>query len=286
MIQKYSDSSLGAVFMLSTENDVFDILQKESKDHLKFIWNDGGMDFNMLVDDTHIMLPPDKILCATYLQNISFNKYDMPIHQIIVLSFNRAFYCIHTNDAEVSCNGLLFFGSNYTPIISLDENEKARLHTLIDVLNEEFFIRDQNQDEMLRILLKRFIIRCTRLARIQMSKSDIHEGQIDIIREFNVLVEEHFKRKKKVSDYADLMHRSPKTLTNVFRLHSETSPHQVIQDRITLEARRMLLYTDKPVKEIAMDLGFDEPALFSRFFKNQTGLSTQEFKEKNKRIHY
>jgi AraC-like DNA-binding protein len=220
------------------------------------------------------------------LQNIHLNPTDPSIQKIIVLSFNRAFYCIHTNDAEVSCNGLLFFGSNYTPVISLDENEKARLHTLIDVLNEEFIIRDQNQDEMLRILLKRFIIRCTRLARIQMSKSDIHEGQIDIIREFNILVEEHFKRLKKVSDYADLMHRSPKTLTNVFRLQSETSPLQIIHDRIALEARRLLLFTDKPVKEIAIDLGFEDPALFSRFFKNQTGLSTQEFKEQNKKNRF
>jgi hypothetical protein len=54
------------------------------------------------------------------------------------LSFNKAFYCIHTNDAEVSCNGLLFFGSDFTPVIQIDTHEQQRLDTLAGVLEEEF----------------------------------------------------------------------------------------------------------------------------------------------------
>jgi hypothetical protein len=72
---------------------------------------------------------------------------------------------------------------------------------------------------MLRLLLKRFIIRCTRVARKQLIKGSVPEARIDIIRQFNVLVEEHFKSLKQVADYAALMNRSPKTITNVFSQH-------------------------------------------------------------------
>jgi len=67
---------------------------------------------------------------------------------------------------------LFFFGSNIYPVLYLDDEETDRLRTLFEVLNEEFTIHDSNQEEMLRILLKRFIIRCTRMAKKQLLKSD------------------------------------------------------------------------------------------------------------------
>lgn len=192
--------------------------------------------------------------------------------------FNREFYCVHTNDSEVSCNGLLFFGSNNTPVLTISEDERRRLRILFSVLQEEFEENDSNQEEMLRILLKRFIIRCTRLAREQILKNPEKQLDVDLIREFNVLVEEHFKQKKSVGEYAELLYKSPKTITNVFSKYSDDTPLQVIHKRVIMEAKRMLLYTDKTAKEIGFELGYSDPAQFSKLFKNHTGFTTTEFK--------
>ena len=132
---------------------------------LKFIWNRGDLDLNIQFNNLHHILKPNHIICSTYLQNIRF--IEQSEHAVILL-FNREFYCVHTNDSEVSCNGLLFFGSNTTPILALDEHEVNTLSYLINVLKEEFEVIDGNREEMLRILLKRFIIRCTRLAKQQI----------------------------------------------------------------------------------------------------------------------
>ena len=128
---------------------------------MKFIWNDGDDDMSILIDAQPFVLRPAQILCVTYL-----NVIELPLHEsaLKTLWFNREFYCVHTYDSEVSCNGLLFFGSSSTPVVQLDTAETIRLRTLFGVLEEEFGIVDVNQEEMLRILLKRFIIRCTRLA--------------------------------------------------------------------------------------------------------------------------
>jgi AraC-like DNA-binding protein len=94
-----------------------------------------------------------------------------------------------------------------------------------------------------------------------------------------MLVENNYKKLHQVQDYAKLMFKSPKTLSNIFTRYGGKSPLQVIADRIVLEGKRQLVYTDKPNSEIAYDLGFDEPAHFSRFFKKMIGNSPSNFKK-------
>lgn len=245
--------------------------------YMMFLWNDGKSPLKVFLDDREIELLPNFLLCTTYLHKI---KIDNSSDAIKSLFFNREFYCVHTYDSEVSCNGLLFFGSDSSPVLKLDNDETERFRTLFSVLEEEFSETDTNQEEMLRILLKRLIIRCTRLARKQILKRDDNQSDIDLIRKFNVLVEEHFKTKKSVGEYAELMYKSPKTITNIFSKYSEDSPLQVIHNRVIMEAKRMLFYTDKTAKEIGYDLGYSDPAQFSKLFKNHTGMTTKEFKSR------
>jgi AraC-like DNA-binding protein len=56
-------------------------------------------------------------------------------------------------------------------------------------------------------------------------------------------------------------------------------PLRIIQDRIISEAKKLFYYTDKSAKEIAYELGFEDSAHFSRFFKNVTGQNISEFKK-------
>ena len=83
-----------------------------------------------------------------------------------------------------------------------------------------------------------------------------------------------------VQDYANLLFKSPKTLSNIFSKYSDRSPLQLIKDRIILEAKRLLMYTEMSSKEIAFELGFDDPASFSRFFKNAVKESPSAFKKR------
>jgi len=251
--------------------------------YMMFLWNDGEQSVFLQIDDRKIELRPGHLLCTTYLHKVHIDNSGKNLKSLF---FNREFYCVHTYDSEVSCNGLLFFGSNSSPVLQLDEDESVRLRTLFSVLEDEFSVADTNQEEMLRILLKRLIIRCTRLARKQILKSDDKQSDIDLIRTFNVLVEEHFKTKKSVGDYAKLMYKSPKTITNVFGKYSEETPLQVIHNRVIMEAKRLLFYTDKTAKEIGNELGYNDPSQFSKLFKNHTGFTTTDFKKSDSKITF
>ncbi|MBD3630627.1 helix-turn-helix domain-containing protein [Cyclobacterium sp.] len=265
-------------FHLADGND-FKTTLKTTEHHLKFFWNFGAVPLILDIDGQPISLEPNELLSCTYLQKITvIEQQNQP--EILFLAFNRGFYCIHTYDSEVSCNGLLFFGSNYNPVIQLDEEEIIRLRTLISVLQEEFDTKDQNQEEMLRLLLKRFIIRITRLARKQLFNKKLPEKELELVRQFNVLVEENFKTLRQVTDYAALMNRSPKTIANIFSQQGGKRPLEIIHDRLILEAKRLLLYTDQSSKEIGWELGFEDPSQFNRFFKTHMEIPPREFREK------
>jgi AraC-like DNA-binding protein len=276
MIQHYKNRHLEAEFSLVVDDAALKTYFNRPG-YLLILWNSTDQAKELILDDRIISVPSQRIIFLTYNQKIDF---DHDGSSWVALVFNRAFYCIHTHDSEVSCNGLLFFGTDYSPILSIDPDEKSRLQTLIGVLEDEFEQKDSNQEEMLRLLLKRFIIRCTRLARRQLAPPNASQTDIDLIRQFSFLVEEHFRTKKKVSEYAELLFKSPKTISNVFHIHQQKSPLQIIHDRIILEAKRHLFYTDKSVKEISMELGFEEATQFTKFFKKNTGFTPLDFKNR------
>lgn len=224
------------------------------------------------------MVAPHEIISLTPTQYLTFIKGT----GAIVYQFNREFYCIKDHDKEVSCMGILFFGNAVIPHVRLDQQEAQQYQTLHEILLAELENKDTIQAEMLRILLKRFIIKTTRLIKIQDHGilEDLHYEKLQLLRNFNILVETHFRQEHRVSFYADQLYKSAKTLSNSFSKHHK-SPLQIIHDRIILETKRLLSYTEKSAKEIGFELGFDDPSHLSRLFKKHTGFSPSAFR-KNK----
>ena len=193
------------------------------------------------------------------------------------LRFNRPFYCILDHDDEVSCKGALFFGASQLPIITIPTEELEKFETLWKMFTIEMQSDDLLQIDMLQMMLKRYLILCTRLYKMQAHYPS-QKIESDLVREFNFLVEKHFKTKHSVAEYAELLHKSPKTLSNIFSKIGAKTPLQYIQERRVLEAKRLLQYSDMQVKEIAYEIGYEDIQAFSRFFKKQMGISPSEFK--------
>ncbi len=222
----------------------------------------------------HYTLPKNTIICLTHFFEVNF----LSLESAFVIKFNREFFCVIDHDAEVGCKGILFFGANQLPNFQIPDNELEKFETVWKMFQLEFETKDEMQLEMLQTMLKRFLILCTRIYKSQNQLTEIQLEENNIIREFNYLVEQHFKTKHSVQDYADMLNKSSKTLSNLFGKISDKSPIQIIHERIAIEARRYLTYTDKSVKEIAYDLGFEDIQTFSRFFKKMEKQSPVDFK--------
>jgi len=249
--------------------DVFNDVIESS---LTILWFES--DFNeLLIDGKKQIFDKNQIVFLTEFHKVTVNH----IENIRFLRFNRPFYCILDHDIEVGCKGILFFGASQLPIIQIPDNELEQFETLWKMFSIEMQSNDNLQIDMLQMMLKRYLILCTRLFKAQEHYPD-EKIESDIIRQFNFLVEQHFKTKHSVAEYAELLNKSPKTLSNIFSKISSKTPLQYIQERKMLEARRLLRYSDLQIQEVAYELGYDDIQTFSRFFKKQEGVSPSEFK--------
>lgn len=275
MKYEYTNRQLGSIFGFT------DFLQQEEASFsidsglIKILWNRNEEPVPIQVDDLYFELQPNQVITTTYFQKVIYPEGSLPLTAFL---FNREFYCISDHDSEVSCNGILFFGTQDIPLITIPTEQRRKFDLLREFILDEFKTRDKIQGDMLQMLLKRLIIICTRLAKEQLIVKSLNDGQIDVIRKFNVLVDRHFKTKRHVKEYADLLHKSPKTLSNLFASYNQKTPKQIIQERVALEAKRMLHFTDKQNQEIAYDLGFEDPGYFSRFFRKITGSTPSEYR--------
>jgi AraC-like DNA-binding protein len=249
------------------------LLKEKVESGLTILWNIEETS-KLRIDGVEHELSPNSILFLT-----EFHKVEV-IHVGLarLIRFNRPFYCISTHDSEVSCKGLLFFGASQVPEIVIPKDEIDKYELLWQMFQMEMREKDNLQSEMLQMMLKRFIILSTRIFKYQ-NEITSSQNELNLIREFNYLVEVHFKKLHKVSDYADLLYKSPKTLSNVFAQYYHKSPLQIIKERRMLEAKRNLNYTDLSVSDIAFQLGYEDIQSFSRFFKSQEGVSPKDFRE-------
>jgi AraC family transcriptional regulator, transcriptional activator of pobA len=238
-------------------------------------WNRGKSQI-VTIDEVAYEFKENSVLPIMLNQSFRFEKSD----DILLWQFNREFYCIANHDAQVGCVGFLFFGPSPTMFVDLDAEFQAKMERLLESFEEEFQSDEEIKGEMLRMLLVRLIIKITRLAKKQyLGTEEVVEEKFNLIRQFNLLVEIHFRKEKQVAFYADLLNKSPKTISNYFSLYSKKTPSQIIQERIIQEAKRLFYYTDKSVKEIADELGFEDVAHFSKFFKNATSQNPSELKK-------
>ena len=270
---KFSGSTREYLQLAILDQDHCHVLKEKIESSLSILWfeSDGN---ELVIDGVNQVFNKDQVVFLTEFHNVEARD----IKRIRFLRFNRPFYCILDHDTEVGCKGILFFGASQLPVISIPESELEKFQTLWKMFTLEMQSPDNLQIEMLQMMLKRYLILCTRLFKAQQSYPD-RPAESDIVREFNFLVEQHFRTKHTVSEYASLLNKSPKTLSNLFSKLGSGTPLSYIHGRKMLEARRLLRYTELQIQEIAYDLGFEDVQTFSRFFKRQEGVSPAEYRK-------
>lgn len=245
----------------------------------KFIWVTEGT-VKITIDHIDRQLKKEEILSLNSLHTLQIKEIK---GKYIMLLFDSVFYGAYRHLEEISCNGLLFSLSPHIINIRPSLSVSRELHEIIKRMTYEYLLSDHLEGETLRLLLKYFIIICTRLAKERLDLANHPKDCPDIVLQYYMLVDHLFMEKKQVQDYADILHRSPKTLSNLFAKYHSPSPQQIIQERLVTEAKRLLLNSRETVKEIAVILGYESVYSFSRFFKRMTGENISDFRRKNKR---
>jgi len=273
------DSSLKKIGLVNLDSKSLDIVNsQEYKHYIKVLYLPKGcrikVDFSIYDTQgpTLFFISPNQVLCVEEL---------CPEGGYLIF-YNRDFYCIQIHDEEVACDGLLFNNIHNMPMTAVPDQESNFINYLFTQMEDEFTLNDTSQEEMIRTYLKQLLIKSTRLWKVQHLDVLIgsQNNDVEFFRRFTQLVEVSYKKKHSVAEYADILTIAPKTLSNKFRRMNLPQPNDVIKNRIILEAKRLLVHTSKTSKEIAYDLGYDDPAYFSRLFFIKTGESPSGFRSK------
>jgi len=202
--------------------------------------------------------------------------------QGIVLNFHPDFFCIHKHQHEVACNGVLFNNIYAPPFVHVDEQSKATFELLLNQMQTEVQNVALAQYELLVSYLKIFLITASRLKTQQydnVQKAGSAGKEPFVLQTLKNYIEQHFKTHHSPSDYAGLLNITPKALAKITKTHFNKTLSDLISERIVIEAKRELYLSNKSVKEIAYELGYDDEHYFSRFFKNNADVSPQLYRD-------
>ena len=200
----------------------------------------------------------------------------------IALQFHPDFYCIHLHQKEVACNGVLFNNVYQSPLTEIDAASAITLIMVIEQMKAEMQNPALAQYELLISYLKIFLITASRLKNTQLPEEEIKFTEIKepfVLQNLKDAIEKDFKTKHSASDYAKSLNISPKALAKIAKTHFNKTLTELISERIIIEAKRELYLTNKAVKEIAYELGYDDEHYFSRFFKVNADVSPQMYRE-------
>ena len=198
----------------------------------------------------------------------------------VLLQFHPDFFWNQRYQMESTCKQVLFKSINEVPLIKISKPEMDQLLYPLDHLVSELNGDRLGRYDITIACVKIFMVYAS---RIKMEKGKINSATLSeahyIIRKLIDAVEQHFQRKHRPADYAKLLNVTVKTLNRTAKQHLEKTVSDMISERIITQAKHELFLNNKPIKEIALELGFHDVAYFSRVFKVQTGVSPDGYRK-------
>ncbi|MGJ7459303.1 helix-turn-helix domain-containing protein [Halomonas sp. RA08-2] len=157
-----------------------------------------------------------------------------------------------------------------------------RIATLVTQIDEEYRHPAPGRARLLEALIQALVVQLARLQIVpeQGPKASTlpHERGYQHLKNYQALIEAQFRRQPGVEQFAAQLGMSSAHLNTLCRRLADRSALQLLHERLLLEAKRQLTYTNMTISQIADSLGFSEPAYFTRFFKRNTGLSPRDFR--------
>lgn len=200
----------------------------------------------------------------------------------ITIHFHADFFCIHKHQQEIATNGILYNNVYSPPFVLVDDESKKIFEMVLEQVKTEMQNLALAQYELLVSYLKIFLITATRLKvkqQTQIQDNLSNSKEPFILQNLKNFIEIHFKLKHSARDYADLLNITPKALAKITKIYFNKTLTDLIAERIIIEAKRELYLTNKPIKEIAYELGYEDEHYFSRFFKNNADVSPQTYRD-------
>lgn len=178
----------------------------------------------------------------------------------------------------------LYNSSHTTYVLRLEDSDTVHIHKTLDLMPH--YLTSDHPAEMAGSLVNFLLLQITEIFHSQ----NVHPaGRVKhsdaLFRLFRKLLAENYRKEHELQFYADSLHISQTYLSRVIRQISGKTVNNYIAEALYTDARRLLVFTDLTVKEIAEQLGFSDQSSFGKFFKKKSETSPANFRDEYKKLH-
>ncbi|MCK9207902.1 MAG: AraC family transcriptional regulator [Salinivirgaceae bacterium] len=247
-------------------------------DFYHIIWIQKGSPTHF-VDFNPITIHPNSIL---FVPKDCVNSFDTSTdYDGKVILFTSNFFCKNYNDIQFLQSTILY--NNLYGITQIQTSDSPNdLKILIETIETELLkTNDYAQHDILRNYLHNFLLSAERVKLKQGFNEIKASADLDYLLLFKDLLERNYKTDKSVNKYASDLSISEKRLNKATSNILDKTPKELIDERVLLEAKRLLAYSNTTIKEIAFGLGFEESTNFIKYFKKHIEQTPSEFREKH-----
>ncbi|HUN22661.1 MAG TPA: AraC family transcriptional regulator [Anaerolineales bacterium] len=199
-----------------------------------------------------------------------------------VVGFVPELFALDSPHFQHAWHKVPFWSDSTLPFFQLETQQTALFTQLFGLAEQRFqFAKPAQTEQMLRAYINLI------LTEIQANLIDSPTSEADaqfaaptlLTRKFRMAVEQDFLQRRQVQEYAQQLGVTDNHLVKTVRQTTGRTPKQILQDRLLLEAKRLLIYTPLSAAQIGEQLSFPNPTQFGRWFKSNLGLAPQQFRQ-------
>lgn len=238
-----------------------------------------GLNSDCAIDDRRFQLENDSILFVSPGQ---INSWNVKISENSARGYMAFFKPELLGAGELSCevfSAFRFFNLNSMPIYYLKPEQKVIFTDLFKRIHEEYSHFREGSIEIITSYLTILLNEAKRNLEPDFRINGNLNRSAEITYLFENMIKSEYRKRLSIKEYAERLFISPSYLREAVKKTTGKPAYKLIREYQILEAKSLLLQTDKTVKSVALELGFDDSSNFVKYFKEQAGLTPLRYRE-------
>lgn len=199
------------------------------------------------------------------------------------VSFSAEFFVLQLQNKNLLAQIPIFNHDEPVQVLYTQGVDTDELRSVIETIRDEYVNESFRAQDMIRSHLFILLVKASRLTLPLTGAGAGNRDQL-LYRRLKALLEENFANVQDPAKYATMLRATERALNEAARRCGGVTTGQLIRERVILEAKRLLAHSGAQVAQVAVQLGFDDPAYFSRCFKKHTGRTPIEFRQTIERM--
>jgi AraC family transcriptional activator of pobA len=256
----------------------FQVTYPHRHDFYEVLYLSNGSGFHIIDSNKYEIKPP----CIFFLSPGQAHRLELSsdIDGFIFL-FTAEFYLVNQNNKNKLLEFPFFFSvsQNNPPLLIQDKGDDDFLRMLLQKgLNE--FEKEEVSNETIHAILELLLLACNNLYPDELISVQKGKGQI-FVKNFLKLIEENYQKNLSITEYAKMLAVSPNHLTQMVKQITGKTSIELLQEKLIVETKRLLIHTNLTVSEISDRMNFDDQSYFTKYFKNKTGITPLQYRKQS-----